>query len=106
MARFVYRPGHSEADEFGMVDASIAPSRNSGNDAPHVISDTMDSTRHMADGKFYDSKARFREATKAAGCIEVGNELKTLTQPRKSIPLSREQRRNEIRRVVRQLQGY
>ncbi len=40
---------------------------------PMVISDTMDLTEHV-DGRFYDSKSRFREVTKAAGCIEVGND--------------------------------
>ena len=39
-----------------------------------VISDTMAPTTHMADGKTYESKSAFRRRTKAAGCIEVGNE--------------------------------
>lgn len=29
---------------------------------------------HPADGKRYESKSRFRQATKALGCVEVGNE--------------------------------
>ena len=106
MPRFVYRPGHPDANEFGMVDASVAPPRNIGGSAPSVIRDEMEPTRHMANGKYYTSKSRFRQATKDAGCLEVGNEIKTLTQPRKPVQMSREQRRNDIRKAVRQLQGY
>ena len=36
----------------------------------HVISDEMSPTRHMADGNTYTSKKKFRDATRAAGCIE------------------------------------
>ena len=106
MPRFVYRPNHPGCDEFGMVDASIAPPRNGGGNAPSVIRDEMDPTRHMADGRYYTSKAKFREATRNAGCVEVGNELKTVTQPRRPVQMSRDQRGNDIRKTVRQLQGY
>lgn len=30
---------------------------------------------HPATGKYVDSKSRFRQFTKAAGCVEVGNEV-------------------------------
>ena len=40
---------------------------------PRVMTDTMELTEHI-DGKFYDSKSKFREVTKAHGCIEVGND--------------------------------
>ncbi len=39
-----------------------------------VINDEIPATWHPADGKFYTSKAKFRAATRAAGCVEVGNE--------------------------------
>jgi len=42
--------------------------------APAVNTDTMEPTQHMADGKFYTSKAKFREVTRAHGCVEVGND--------------------------------
>jgi hypothetical protein len=89
-----------------MVDAEIAGPRHGGGSAAHVIRDEMEPTRHMADGRWYTSKAKFRAATKNNGCIEVGNETNTLLKPRKPVSLSREQRRNEIRRAIRQLQGY
>lgn len=115
MARstFVYRPGHPNADQDGFVNKNDLYSMlddmrgGFGNQSisVHVISDTMAHTRHMADGKYYDSKHKFRAATKAAGCIEVGNETKTLMAPRKPIVLSREQRRDDIRKAVYQIRN-
>jgi len=106
MPRYVYRPNDPRSDKNGMLDVSIAGPKHVSNQATHVISDEMGATRHMADGAMYTSKAKFRQATKNAGCIEVGNETNTLLKPRKPEPLSREQRRNDIRQAVRQLRGY
>ena len=66
----------------------------------YVISDTMDATRHMANGKYYTSKAKFRAATKAAGCIEYGTETATLLKPRKPVTLDRAKRRDDIRHAI------
>jgi hypothetical protein len=41
---------------------------------PYVISDHMEPTKHHATGKVHDSKSQFRRDTKAAGCVEIGNE--------------------------------
>lgn len=71
---------------------------------PSVISDTMPDTRHMANGRYYTSKAAFRAATKAAGCVELGNDS-SLTTPRKRIPLSREKRREDIKRTIYNLRN-
>lgn len=73
--------------------------------ASYVISDDMPETRHMADGNYYTSKSRFRQATRASGCIEVGNETATLLKPRKLIQLSRQDRRDAIRHSIQQLIG-
>lgn len=98
MPTFVYRNGE-------LVDKRYAAPKHSGDDAHYVISDTMDATRHMADGRVYTSKAQFREATRAAGCIEVGNETSTLLKPRERVELSREQRRDDIRRTIYELRN-
>lgn len=103
MGRVVYRPNHPQANENGMVDIEIAGPKHGGGSAFYVISDEMPPTKHMANGQMYTSKAAFRQATKDAGCVEVGNEIKAVTTPRKRIELSREQRRNEIRRAISQL---
>ena len=103
MPRYVHRPGHPDADEFGLVDKNIAGPKHSGDAAPSVIRDEMDATRHMADGKYYTSKSKFRGATRDAGCVEVGNETATLMKPRTPIPLDRQKRREDIRRALR---GY
>ena len=50
----------------------IAPARGAF-PCPRIASDTMDLTEHV-DGKFYDSKSKFRQVTKEQGCIEIGND--------------------------------
>ena len=51
------------------------PSRRQTAKASHyVISDTMDLMVHPSNGKYYDSKSRFRAETRARGLTEVGNE--------------------------------
>lgn len=54
--------------------------------APRIITDTMDMTFHPADGRFYDSKAKFRDTTRAHGCVEIGNEnpVSARAEPRAS----------------------
>lgn len=74
--------------------------------APMVITDTMPETRHMADGKHYTSKAAFRAATKAAGCVEVGNDTAPLLKPREWRH-DRKQLRNDIGGAIKMLkEGY
>lgn len=41
---------------------------------PMIISDCMDATMNMADGRRYDSKRAYQKAVRAAGCEIVGNE--------------------------------
>jgi hypothetical protein len=97
--RLVYRPGHPSANENGLVDVSQID--HFGDDARfYVISDTMDPLRHMANGKHYTSKREFREATKAAGCVEYGSETAHLLKPRVPVKLDRNKRREDIRRTI------
>ncbi len=98
MAVFVYRKGK-------IVDARKAGPKYAGNSATYVISDEMAETRHMADNKYYTSKAKFRQATRAAGCVEVGTETATLLKKREPIRLDRQQRVDSIRRAIEQLRG-
>ena len=53
---------------------------------PHVISDTMDPIRSMADGLLYDSKAVYRRSLRDRGLIEVGNERAPYDQRREFDP--------------------
>ncbi|HET9285706.1 MAG TPA: hypothetical protein VFR24_27455 [Candidatus Angelobacter sp.] len=105
MTRYVYRPDHPSCDEFGMVEASIAGPKHESDNAAYVITDEMPALRHMADGKHYTSKAKFRQATKAAGCIEIGEETKTVLAPRQRIELSRSDRRDSIRKAIYELRN-
>lgn len=94
MTTFVYRRGK-------LVDRNKAGPRNAKlGSASFVISDEMAETRHMADGKTYTSKAKFRQATRAAGCVEVGNETTTLLKPRQQVQLDPVKRRDDIRRAI------
>lgn len=94
MTTYVFRNGK-------IVDKSKAPPREGG----YVIRDEMEPLRHMADGKYYTSKAKFRQATRDAGCLEVGNESATLLKPRKPIVLDRGARRDQIRQVIHDLRN-
>jgi hypothetical protein len=69
----------------------------------HYIADEMNPTRHMCNGKLYTSKKKFRDETRARGCIEYGNESDTLLKPRKSILPSKRQRREDIKRAIWEL---
>jgi hypothetical protein len=77
------------------------PSEVSDVALPNIIRDEMSPTKHMADGQMYTSKHKFREATKAAGCFEIGNEQ--VTRPRKPVLLDRRQRREDIRKALHDL---
>ncbi len=95
MTTYVMRNGQ-------LVDKRDAePARNP---ATYVISDHMPALRNHADGRTYDSKARFRAATKAAGCIEIGNEK---LPDRKPAKLDKAKRRDDIRKAIYDLKnGY
>lgn len=66
-------------------------------------SDQMEPTRHMASGKMFTSKKKFRDETKAYGCIEVGNETKHMLKPRKPAKLDRRKRRESIKKAINDL---
>lgn len=110
MASFVVHPKTGELvskDEY-LFDKymSIADKQAMIGNQPvtmNYISDMMDPTRHMADGKYYTSKKAFRDATKRAGCIEIGNETKYLQKPRKIVKLDRRKRREDIKKAINDL---
>ncbi len=80
-------------DEWRSLNKPKASSRRRGNSG--IISDTMDGMFHPANGKMYDSKSRFRDETRARGCIEVGNEVQ-VDRVDRSLPSGL---REEINRV-------
>ena len=70
--------------------------------APYVISDTMIPAKHHGTGQVIDSKAKFRQATRASGCIEIGNEI---IKPRAPVKLNSGQRRDDIRKAIYHLKN-
>jgi len=98
----VRRPGHPLADKDGFVDKKLVY-EEVGN-APNVISDIMDVTRHMATGRMHTSKSEFRKDTKASGCVEIGNDS-SLYKARTPIKMDRGKRRDDIRRSLYELRN-
>ena len=49
---------------------------------PAIHTDGMQAAIHPATGQVMDSKSRFREATRAAGLVELGNDYRTNQNPR------------------------
>lgn len=76
--------------------------RSEKSSAPYVISDSMIPTKHMATGQVLDSKSKYRAATKAAGCVEIGNES---IKPRVPIKLDGGKRREDIRKSIYELRN-
>lgn len=77
MPTYVYRDGKLVPKQ------SASPPRTTKR--VYVQSDAMPPLKHMATGKIVDSKSEFRRQTKAAGCIEVGNDPEILRPPRRQI---------------------
>ena len=99
MTTYVYHNGK-------VIDKAKAPAKYFAEKAAYVISDEMAPTLHMADGKRYSSKAKFRQATRDAGCVEVGNDPAILGRPRAPVSFNPTVRRQEIRESIRrQLHG-
>ena len=104
MSRYIYRPKHPLADEFGTVDVDLIGSDYEPASAPGVISDHMDPTRHMATNRMHDSKSAFRKDTKASGCIEIGSDT-SISKPRKPVILDRGARRESIKQAIYELKN-
>ena len=104
--RTIYR---SNGEKLVYVDGHLVSGNLFEDDSPrsvtNYISDIIDPTKHMADGKTYTSKSEFRKATKRAGCIEIGNEVDFVLKERKSVKLSREKRRHNIREAISMLKS-
>lgn len=77
-------------------------SRHTRSAAPYVISDSMDALKHHATGEIMTSKRAFSKATRAAGCVELGNET---IQARAPAKLDRGQRREDIKRAIYDLRN-
>lgn len=70
--------------------------------AAYVISDEMQALKHHATGEIMTSKRAFSRATRAAGCVELGNET---IQARAPAKLDRGQRREDIKRAIYDLRN-
>ncbi len=73
MSKWIYRPHHPQADEFGMIEPHMLGEVET-KPGLYVISDTMDTLKHPGTGRMLDSKSEFRRDTRASGCLEAGTD--------------------------------
>lgn len=117
MTSYVYKPECPYANERGMVEKNeeyymwlsfnTKDNRMMNGNQPvelRFISDSMEPTMHMSNGKLYTSKKKFRDETRARGCIEVGNE-KLITKRKQQVKLDKRQRREDIKKSIYQLRN-
>ena len=72
-----------------------------------VISDQMDAVRCMANGRMYESKSQMQAAHRAAGCIEIGNEVDAAMKMAAEKPARPRVTKREIAAAVDKVkQGY
>jgi hypothetical protein len=99
----VYRPNHPQCNENGMVPVSIAGPRIEKADAFYVISDTLPrQMKHPGTGEMIDSKSRFRQATRASGCVEVGTDP-SASKPRPRFEVSEREIAMDVKRSIAEL---
>jgi len=68
---------------------------------PAIHSDHMDPLQHPVTGEMLDSKSAFRARTRAAGCVELGNDAPR-TNPRPNI--DRKALREDINTAISELE--
>lgn len=118
MPSYIYNPKCPYANERGMVEKNdeyyLWVAYNTPDNRMMVgnkiiefrfNSDTMEPTQHMANGRYYTSKKKFRDETRARGCIEVGNETNTILKKRAPVKLDRRKRREDIKKAIHQLRN-
>jgi hypothetical protein len=71
--RVRYYPHYDETGKLHWI-ADDGQLKKAAPDVHNVITDDIAPTLHPCDHKYYTSKAKFRETTRAHGKIEVGNE--------------------------------
>lgn len=77
-----YHPDHGMIPVHEWERLKATESRRSGLPCPMVIRDDLGQhLLHPATGEHYDSKAAFRAATKASGCVEMGNDAASYRKP-------------------------
>jgi len=77
--RYVHRPDHPQADEFGFIPAHLAQPTSSGKGIM-VMSD-IEPFKSPIDGSIIGSRSAVREHEKAHGVRQVGNDWSGSTKP-------------------------
>jgi hypothetical protein len=98
MTTYVMRNGR-------LIDKRLAgPMQIASSGGPNIISDIMAPLKHPGTGAVIDSKARFRQHTRAAGCVEVGTDPAAMRErPRHTV--SEVEIVNEVRQAIAELRS-
>lgn len=114
MPSFIYSPEDDKlipAEEYyfykAMQKDHLHMTKTNSNEKVNIYynSDSMESTRHMCSGKYFTSKKKYRDETRAYGCIEVGNDTKALMKPKKQFKLDKRKRRDDIKKAIHDLRN-
>ena len=104
-----YRPNHPLANENGMVDTaylSDEPRAVSKLSRPYVVSDSLGGeVKHLATGKYLDSKSAHRKLNKQLGLVELGNDNKAVAPKETTRAVDKRKRRNDIGKAINQLRN-
>ena len=96
---FVYRDGQM----IPKAAVFVAPVARSELPCPMIIRDGMDAIINPANGMYYESKSSFEKATRAAGCVCVGNDAPTTPAD----PIGDRISKDEIGEAIQKVrQGY
>lgn len=98
MTTYVWRDGK-------MIDKAEAEPLHPTGEATYFIRDTIDALWHPATGQMVDSKSKFRQITRAAGCQEVGDQKDYGKQRLFTPKLDKRQRIEDIKRTVYNLRN-
>ena len=106
---WIYRPHHPLANENGMIERSMLedePKATSALPRPYVVSDSLGGeVKHLATGKYLDSKSAHRKLNKQLGLVELGNENKAVAPKETSRAIDKRKRRDDIGRAINQLKN-
>ena len=86
------------------VKRESSPVASSALPRPYVISDEMPPTEQV-DGKFYESKSKFRAVGRALGLTEVGTEKFKPKTRASDTPAAKEARRQALKRAFEKVRS-
>jgi len=72
--KWVCLTGDDGKTDFIEISGGADNSLSAPSSSVAIHTDIIEPTWHPADGRYYESKSKFRNVTKAHGCREIGND--------------------------------